>query len=49
MNRKYLVQKMTFDATRPYAVVATFRTFNRVVARYSTEEQAKRRARDLNR
>ena len=45
---KYEVTKTDFDAARPYTVVATFRTFNRVVGRYETETQAKRRARDLN-
>ena len=49
MTQLYEVQKMTFDAARPYAVVATFRSFNRVVGRYEDEAAAKRRARDLNR
>ena len=49
MTKAYQVQKMTFDATRPYAVIATFRSFNRVIARYEDETAAKRRARDLNR
>jgi hypothetical protein len=44
----YEVQKMTFDAAHPWAVLATFRSFNRVIARYADERQAKRRARDLN-
>jgi hypothetical protein len=48
MTKAYEVQKTTFDAARPFAVVATFRSFNRVIARYETEQQAKRRARDLN-
>ena len=48
MTQLYEVQKMTFDAARPYAVVATFRSFNRVIARYEDEAAAKRRARDLN-
>ncbi len=47
-NGKYEVQKMSFDAARPYAVVATFRSFNQVIERYSEESKAKRRARDLN-
>lgn len=45
----YEVQKMDFDAARPYAVVATFRRFNRVIARYEDKAKAVRRARDLNR
>ncbi len=44
----YEVQKMAFDASRPYAVVATFRRFNPVVGRYADKTSAKRRARDLN-
>jgi hypothetical protein len=48
MNTKttpaYEVQKLTLDAARPYAVVATFRSFNRVVARYETWAKAQRRA-----
>lgn len=48
MTKAYEVQKMTFDAARPYAVVATFRSFNKVIARYSDEASAKRRARDMN-
>ena len=38
-----------YDASRPYAVIATFRSFNRVMGRYETEVQAKRRVSDLNR
>lgn len=49
MTKNFEVQKTTYDAARPYAVVATFRSFNRVVARYSDEQQAKRYARDRNR
>lgn len=48
MAQPYEVQKMTFDAARPYAVIATFRSFNKVIARYASEAQAKRRARDMN-
>lgn len=44
----YEVQKSDYDATRPYAVVATFRHFNKIINRYETIEQAKRRARDMN-
>jgi len=47
--KAYEVQKLTYDASRPYAVVATFRSFNRVIDRYSDESKAHRRARDLNR
>lgn len=42
------VQKMTYNVARPYAVVVTFRSFNKVIGRYETEQQANRRARDLN-
>lgn len=49
MTKAYEVQKMTFDAARPFAVVATFRSFNKVIARYETKEQAQRRACDMNR
>jgi hypothetical protein len=48
-TKMYEVQKMTFDAARPYAVVATFRSFNRVVAKYEDEAAAKRHARSMNR
>jgi hypothetical protein len=48
MTRPYEVKKLSFDAARPYAVVVTFRSFNRVVGSYQTEREAKRRARDLN-
>jgi hypothetical protein len=48
MTKAYEVQKMTFDAARPYAVVATFRSFNKVIERYSDETAAERRARDMN-
>ena len=49
MTKAFEVQKMTYDAARPYAVVATFRSFNRVIARYEDKARAERRARDLNR
>ncbi len=45
----YQVIKSDYDASRPFAVIATFRSFNRVIARYADETKAKRRARDLNR
>ena len=45
--KPYEVKKMSFDAARPYAVVATFRSFNNVVARYEDIQAAKRHARDL--
>lgn len=48
MGERYEVQTSKFDAARPYAVVATFRTFNKVAGRYETEAQAKRRAYVLN-
>lgn len=46
--KAYEVKKMAYDAARPYAVIFTLRTFNRVIARYEDETAAKRRARDLN-
>jgi hypothetical protein len=49
MTNAYEVQNSKFDASRPFAVVATFRSFRKIVGRYATEEQANRRARDLNR
>lgn len=49
MIRNYEVIKSNYDASQPYAVVATFRSFNKVIARYSSIEQANRRARDMNR
>lgn len=48
-TKLFIVQKQRFDAARPYAVVATFRSFNKIVSRYEDEQAAKRRARDLNR
>ncbi len=41
--------EVAHDASRPFAVVATFRSFNRVIARYSDKQAAERRARDMNR
>jgi hypothetical protein len=38
------VQKLQIDAVRPYAVVATFRSFNTVVSHHETFKQASRRA-----
>jgi len=49
MTNRYEIQKTTYDAARPFAVIATFRSFNRCVGRYATEAEAKRRARDLSR
>lgn len=49
MTKNYEVQKMTGDATRPYAVIRTFRSFNKVVQRYEDKAAADRRARDMNR
>ena len=46
---KYEVQKSKHDASRPYIVVANIRSFNKVIGRYQLIEQAKRKARDLNR
>lgn len=43
----FIVQKDTYDASRPFAVLRTFRSFNRVAGRYATKGQAKRRVRDL--
>lgn len=49
VRKAYEVETHTYDTSRPYAVVATFRSFNRVVGRYADASKAKRRARDLNR
>lgn len=49
MTQAYEIQQTTFDAARPWAVVTTLRTFNRVIARYADQEKARRYARDLNR
>lgn len=49
MTQPFEVQTQTYDAARPFAVVATFRSFNKVVGRYEDEATAKRRARYLNR
>lgn len=46
---KYAVERHTISAAQPWRVVATFRSFNRVVARYADKAQAQRRARDMNR
>jgi hypothetical protein len=43
------MEKQSYDASRPFAVIADFRKFNRVFGRYATEQQAKRRLRDLMR
>lgn len=49
MAKAYIVEKSAFDASRPFVVVATFRSFNKVVGRYATKQEAGRRACDLNR
>jgi len=46
-QKPYEVQKSSYDASRPFIVLATFRSFNRGMGRYATEEEAKRRVRDL--
>lgn len=48
-SKPYVVESNAISAAQPFAVVATFRSFNRVVARYADEAQAKRRCRDMNR
>jgi hypothetical protein len=48
MIMNYEVIKSEYDASRPYVVIATFRSFNKVIGRYSDETSAKRRARDMN-
>jgi hypothetical protein len=48
-TRHYVVEQRAYDASRPYAVVATFRSFNQVIARYAERANAQRRARDMNR
>jgi hypothetical protein len=47
MTKLYEVQLTAYDVRRPYAVVATSRSFNRIVALYETEAIAKRWARAL--
>lgn len=47
--KPYIVERQSFDATRPYAVIRTFRSFNKVAGRYSDERQAKARASALTR
>jgi hypothetical protein len=49
VNTYFDVIKSSFDASRPYTVLANFRSFNRVMGSYPTEAKAKRRARDLMR
>lgn len=44
----YEVETHTFDAARPYAVVATFRSFNRVIGRYEDKAAADLRASAMN-
>ena len=44
----FIVERSRFDASRPFAVVATFRSFNTVFGRYESWDKASRRARDLN-
>jgi hypothetical protein len=46
---RYEVQQQQFDASRPFAVLATFRHFNRCMGRYATKRQAQDRARYLTR
>jgi hypothetical protein len=48
MAKAFEVQKSNYDAARPFAVVATFRSFNKIMGRYADEASAKRRARVLN-
>lgn len=45
MTYRIVHNALMIDASRPYIVLNT--TTNTVVARYATEEQAKRRIRDL--
>lgn len=47
-STRYIVKPQSFDAARPFAVMATFRTFNRVIGRYETKKQAQNRARYLS-
>lgn len=44
----YEINISKYDTARPYEVVATFRSFNKVVGRYATLGQAYRRSRELN-
>lgn len=49
ITTRYAVEYHKVSAAQPWRVVATFRSFNRVVARYADKQQAQRRARDMNR
>lgn len=46
---RYEVAKVRYDASRPFAVFDTGRSWNTCVGRYATKEQAFRRACDMNR
>ena len=47
-RRNYEVVSSNYDGSRPWIVIATFRSFNRVIARYADRSNAMRRARDMN-
>lgn len=47
-QKPYIVERSNFDASRPWAVIRTFRNFNRIVQRYQDKAAAMRRARDMN-
>lgn len=49
ITARYVVERHNVSAAQPWRVVATFRSFNRVVARYADRDKAVRRARDMNR
>lgn len=48
MGKGYIVQKNDFDRSNPWMVIADFRSWNKVIARYPEKTQADRRARALN-
>lgn len=47
--RNFEVLATKYDAARPYAVVATFRSFDKVIARYPDRRSAMRYAAQRNR
>lgn len=47
-QKAYIIERSSYDASRPWAVVRTFRRFNKIVQRYQDKAAAMRRARDMN-
>ena len=44
---RFIVQRSAYDASRPWIVLCTFRSFNRVFGHYAERGEALRRVRDL--